>query len=207
VLLVVLASFVAFVYGAYSLGWDFTQMAGLFFLMGIVAGLVGGLRVSGTAEAFIEGFRGMAYAALLIGFARAISGVLEQGHVIDTVVHALFTPLEQLPVLASALAMMVMHTAIHLPVPSASGQAALTIPVLAPLADLLGMQRQVMVLSYQYGAGLCELLTPTNGALMAILAAAGVTYERWLKVMGLGLALLFGIAAIAVVLGVTTGLS
>jgi uncharacterized ion transporter superfamily protein YfcC len=202
----VVVSFAIFVYGVFSLGWDFNQMSGLFFLMGIVAGLVGGLRVEGTAEAFVDGFRGMAYAALLIGFARAISAVLEQGKVVDTIIHALFTPLGHLPVLASAIAMMVVHLLIHVPVPSTSGQAVLTVPVLAPLADLLGMQRQVMVLTYQYGAGLCELLTPTNGALVAILTAAGVSYERWIRVTISFLLMLAGISLVAIVVAVMTGL-
>jgi uncharacterized ion transporter superfamily protein YfcC len=77
--------------------------------------------------------------------------------------------------------MMAVHTVVHVPVPSVSGQAVLTMPILVPLSDLLGLSRQVTVLAYQYGAGLCELLTPTNGALMAIVAAAGVRYERWLR--------------------------
>lgn len=202
VLAVVVISFAVFVYGVFKLGWDFTQMAALFFLMGIVAGLVGGLRVAGTAEAFVEGFRGMAYAAILIGFARAISTVLEHGKVVDTIVHGLFTPLAHLPVLGSAVAMMGLQAIIHVPVPSVSGQAVLTVPVLAPLADLLTMPRQVMVLTYQYGAGICELLTPTNGALIAILTAAGVSYERWVAVVWRLLVGLFVLALVAV----TTGL-
>ena len=123
----------------------------------------------------------MAYAALLIGFARAISTVLEQGRIIDTIVNGIFTPLESLPTLASAMGMIVAQALIHVPVPSVSGQAVLTMPVLVPLADLLGLSRQVAVLAYQYGAGLCDLVTPTNGALMAILAAGGVRYEQWMK--------------------------
>jgi uncharacterized ion transporter superfamily protein YfcC len=87
----------------------------------------------------------------------------------------------ELPVALSALGMMVAHAFVHVPVPSVSGQAVLTMPVLVPLSDLLGMSRQVTVLAYQYGAGLCDLVTPTNGALMAILAAGGVDYQEWLK--------------------------
>src|SRR4029077_7052656 len=114
------------------------------------------------------------------------------------------TPLDHLPVTISALGMIVVHTFIHVPVPSVSGQAVLTMPVLVPLSDLLGLSRQVTVLSYQYGAGLCELLTPTNGALMAIIAAAKVRYEDWLRfAVPLVLALLaLGAAAIGLGLGV-----
>ena len=177
----VLATFAVLTFGLLRLGWDFDQMSALFLIMGIVAGLIGGLRVTGTAEAFVKGFRSMAFAALLIGFARAIYVVLDQGVIIDTIVHGLFTPIADLPVALSALGMMVVHTAVHIPVPSVSGHAVLTMPVLVPLSDLLGMSRQVTVLAYQYGAGLCDLLTPTNGALMAILATGGVRYEQWVK--------------------------
>jgi uncharacterized ion transporter superfamily protein YfcC len=206
ILLVILATFVAFVYGVYTLGWGFTQMAAIFFIMGVVAGVVGGLGVGGTAESFVDGFRAMAYAGLLIGFARAITVVLQQGKVIDTVVNAMFTPLAGVPVLASAAGMMVVHTVVHVPVPSVSGQAVLTMPVLVPLADLLGMARQVVVLAYQYGAGLCEMVTPTNGALMAILAAAGVPYEKWMKVILPLFGVLFVLGFIAVAVAVAIGL-
>ncbi len=177
----VLATFGLLTFGILRLGWDFDQMSALFFIMGILAGLVGGLRVSGTAEAYVKGFAGMAFAAMLIGFARAIYVVLDQGLIVDTIVYGLFTPIADLPVALSAIGMMVVHTAVHVPVPSVSGHAVLTMPVLVPLSDLLGMSRQVIVLAYQYGAGLCDLLTPTNGALMAILATAGVRYEGWVK--------------------------
>ncbi len=181
ILVLVGVAFAAFIYGVLELGWDFEELAAVFFVMGLAAGLIGRLGLSGTAEAFVEGFESMAFAALLIGFARAIYVVLEDGQVVDTLVAALFTPLGRLPVGWSAAGMIGVQTLLHFPVPSVAGQAVLTLPVLVPLADLLGMSRQVVVLSYQYGAGLCELLTPTNGALMAILGAARVRYEDWLR--------------------------
>jgi uncharacterized ion transporter superfamily protein YfcC len=202
VLLVIVVTFVAFVYGVAVLQWDFNQEAALFFVMAIVVGLIGGLGLGGTADAFIEGLRSMAYAALLIGFARSISVVMEQGLIIDTVVQGLATPLAGFPVAAAALGMMVVQTAIHVAVPSTSGQAVLTLPVMAPLADLIHLSRQTAVLAYQYGAGLCELLTPTNGALMAVLAATGVRYDQWIRSAGTLLAILFALGAAAVVLAV-----
>ncbi len=206
VLLVVLATFAVFVYGVLRLGWDFDQMSALFFVMGVVAGAIGGLGVTGTADAFVEGFASMAYPAMLIGFARAIYVVMDQGQIVDTIVNALFSPLSHLPVALSAVGMMVVQTALHVPVPSNSGQAVLTMPVLVPLSDLLGLHRQVTVLTYQYGAVLCELLTPTNAALMAMLAASGVRYEKWLRfAVPLYLAL-FALGIVAVALGIATGL-
>lgn len=189
-------AFALAVVGMVAWGWGFNELSAAFFIMGVIVGLLAGMGVGGTTEAYVRGFREMTFAALLIGFARTIYVVLQDGRVVDTIVHGLFTPLEGLPVLASAFGMVAAHAAIHVPVPSVSGQAVLTMPVLVPLSDLLGMSRQVTVLAYQYGAGLCELLTPTNGALMAILASAKVRYEDWLRYAG---RLYLGLVAIGMV--------
>ena len=206
VLLLLLLAFGVFTYGVLRLGWEFEQMGALFFVLGVVSGLVGGLGFTGTAEAFIAGFRDLAFSALLIGFARAIFVVLEQGQIVDTIVNGLSSPLAQLPVTLSALGMLGLHTALHLPVPSVSGQAVLTMPILTPLSDLLGLSRQVTVLAYQYGAGLCELITPTNGALVAIVAACGVRFDEWWKFVLPLYLLLLALGATAVVVGVAVGL-
>ena len=181
ILALVLLTFGVMVYGIMKLGWDFDQMSALFFMMGVVAGLVGGLRLKGTAEAYVRGFQSMAYAALLVGFAGGIFVVLDEGRIVDTIVHGLFTPLEGLPVAFATVGMMASHALVHLPVPSVSGQAVLTMPILGPISDLLGLSRQITVLAYQFGAGLCDMVTPTNGALLAVLAAGGVEYQAWLK--------------------------
>jgi uncharacterized ion transporter superfamily protein YfcC len=206
VLVSILAAFGIYIYGAQRLGWEFDQLAALFLFVGILAGLLGRLGFSGTAEAFVEGFKSMAFASLLIGFARAIYVVLDQGQIVDTVVQGMFTPIAGLPPTFSALGMMAVHAAVHLPVPSTSSQAVLTLPLLVPLSDLIALPRQVTVLAYQYGAGLCEILTPTNGALMAMLAAAGVRYEDWLRFVAPLWALLMLLAAVALTTAVAIGL-
>lgn len=206
VLALVLAAFALLILGVLRLGWGFDELSALFFAMGLAAGLVAGLGWSGTADAFVTGFRSMAGAAMLVGFARSIYVALDEGRILDTIVHGLFTPLAHLPVAASAVGMLVAHTLIHVPVPSVSGQAVLTIPILVPLSDLLGLSRQVTVLAYQYGAGLCDIITPTNGGMMAILAAAGVPFNKWLRfVLPLWGALL-GLGVVAIVAGIALGL-
>jgi uncharacterized ion transporter superfamily protein YfcC len=202
-----LIAFSYFAYGVVSLGWDFDQMAALFLVLGIGAGILGGLGLTGTAEGFVAGFRDIAFSAILIGFARAIFVVLEQGHIVDTIVQGLATPLAHLPVALAALGMMGVQAALHLPVPSVSGQAVLTMPLLVPLSDLIGLPRQVTVLAFQYGAGLTELLTPTNGALMAILAACGVRFDQWLRFAGPLYGLLLALGAGGVLLGIWLGLA
>ncbi|HET8655490.1 MAG TPA: hypothetical protein VFL93_08230 [Longimicrobiaceae bacterium] len=204
VLLLVLVAFAVYVFGILRLGWGFNEMSALFFAMGVAAGLVGRLGIDGTVEAYIQGFRDLAFAGLLIGFARAIFVVLDEGRIVDTIVHGLVTPIVGLPLAVSALGMMLVHVLIHFPVPSVSSQAVLTMPVLVPVSDILGLSRQVTVLAYQYGAGLTELVTPTNGALMAILIAAGVPYQRWLRfVLPIFLGLMaLGVVAVIVAIGV-----
>lgn len=206
VLLAILAAFAVYIYGAQRLGWEFNELAALFFAIGVLAGLLGRLGIAGTAEAFVEGFRSMALAALLIGFARAIYVVLSEGEIVDTIVHGLFAPIAGLPAILAAVGMMAVQAAIHLPVPSTSSQAVLTLPLLVPLSDLIGVSRQVTVLAYQYGAGLCEIVTPTNGALMAMLAAAGVRYEDWFRFVVPLIAGLVTLAVLAIATGIATGL-
>ena len=206
VLVLVLATFAVFVYGILQLGWDFDQMSALFFAMGVFAGLIGGLGAGGTAQAFVTGFTSMAFAAMLIGFARAIFVVLDEGRIIDTIVFALVTPLQSLPVVLSALGMLVVQAAVHGPVPSVSGQAVLTMPVLVPMSDLIGLSRQVVVLAYQYGAGLMDVITPTNGSVMAITAAAGVKYGDWLKFAVPLVAALLALSAVAIVVAIALGI-
>jgi len=207
ILLSIVGAFGIYVYGAQRLGWEFDQLSALFFVVGVLAGVLGRLGMNGTAEAFVDGFRSMAFAALLIGFARAIYIVLNEGQIVDTIVMGMFTPISGLPATLSAMGMMLVQGVIHLPVPSTSSQAVLTLPLLVPLSDLIGLSRQVTVLAYQYGAGLCEILTPTNGALMAMLAAAGVSYEEWLRLALPLVVLLAALALLAIALGVATGLS
>ena len=207
VLAMVAITFVLIVVGLLQWEWGFNELSGTFFIMGAIAGLMSQLGLTGTAEAYVRWFREMAFSALLIGFARAIFVVLDDGQVIDTIVHGMFQPLTGLPPLASALGMVLTQAVIHVPVPSVSSQAVLTMPLLVPLSDLLELPRQITVLAYQYGGGLTDLLTPTNGALMAILAAAGVRYDDWLKFtlpLYLSLVVLGGLAVtVAVSIGLT----
>jgi uncharacterized ion transporter superfamily protein YfcC len=191
-----------YVYGVLRLDWGFNELAAAFFVAAFAVGLLGGLGLGGTTLVLLEGMQTMLPAALLIGVARSISLVLTDGRVIDTILHALATPLGAVPPAASALLMIPFHALVHVPVPSMSGQAVLTMPVMVPLADLLGFSRQIAVLAYQTGAGLCELLTPTNGALMAVLLAAKVPYGQWVRfaVGGVLLVTLVGVAGIVAVL-------
>jgi uncharacterized ion transporter superfamily protein YfcC len=120
--------------------------------------------------------------------------------VIDTILQSLSQPLAGVPVWATACLMVPVHALIHVAVPSVSGQAVLSLPVFVPLSDLLGLSRHVTVMAYQIGSGLTELLTPTNGSLLAILVAARISFREWFAfaVGGVVLVALVGFAAMMV---------
>jgi uncharacterized ion transporter superfamily protein YfcC len=193
-----------YVIGAVAWGWGFDQLsaASIVGLLGV--GMVNRMSTSTLASETLHGMQALLPAAIIVALARSIALVLADGRVIDTILHAAATPLGQVGPLASGLLMVPVQALIHIPVSSVSGQAALTMPIMAPLADLVGMSRQVAVLAYQTGAGLMELLTPTNGALLAVLLAADVPFQRWLKFAlgGWVLATLVGVGGILVAVAV-----
>lgn len=199
VLVCVLAPMAFYVYGALKLDWGFNELAGAFVIGAIAAGLVGGLGLGGTVTTFVAGMQELLPAALMVGVARSISLVLADGKVVDTILNATVRALAGLPAFSAALLMIPFHALLHIAVPSVSGQAVLTMPLMVPLADVIGLSRQVTVLAYQTGAGLMEMVTPTNGALMAILIAAGVPYGRWMKFAALAIALLVLVGVIGMV--------
>jgi uncharacterized ion transporter superfamily protein YfcC len=181
ILPLVAAPFVAYVIGVLKYDWGFNELSAAFLIAGLAIGLIGKLGVEGTVDAYLEGMRSVVGAAVMIGMARSISLVLEDGHVIDTILQSLVTPLAHAPRALAAVLMVPVQALLHVPVSSVSGQAVLTMPVMVPLADLLGVSRQATVLAFQTGAGLTEFWTPTNGALMAILLALKCPFDRWLR--------------------------
>ncbi|MCH6233592.1 YfcC family protein [Cognataquiflexum rubidum] len=202
ILVLVALTFGFMVYGLTNLDWNYNEMSAIFFVLGLAAGLIGNLGINGTARAYSEGFGELIFAGVIVGMARSIYLIMQEGQIIDTIILGLFSPLEGLPLGLSAVSMLVGQCILHIPVPSTSGQAVLTMPLLAPIADLIGMSRQVVVLAYQYGAGLMDLVTPTNGALMAILAASGISYKDWMKATWKPTLILLLIGMTSIVLGI-----
>ncbi len=202
---VVLLTFLFFGIGAQQWGWDFDKLATLFLIMGLASGIIGGLGISGTADALVAGARDMTFSALIIGLARGIFVVLDEGHIVDSLVHAIVTPLEGLPVTLAAIGMFFAQALIHIPVPSTSGQAVLTMPILAPVSDLIGLSRQVTVLAYQLGNGTFDLLFPTNGPLLALLAISGVRFDDWFKWALPRCLILAAFGCVAVVVAIAIG--
>jgi len=194
----VLLPFVPYVIGVMYYDFGFNELSALFLVAGFGVGLVSGRDLSQTATDFLKAMETMLAASMFVGVARALSVVLTDGRVIDTIVHGLVTPLAQVPGVAAAILMIPVQALIHIGVPSVSGQAVLTMPIVAPAADLLGFSRDAAVFAFQTGAGLMDLVTPTNGGLLAILLTAKLDYGRWLRfaVPGGLLVALVGIAGI-----------
>jgi uncharacterized ion transporter superfamily protein YfcC len=180
-LLAFVAVFPVFAIGVVAFGWDLEQMAAAFFLMGVVVGLSAGLGIQGTSEAFFDGCRSMVFAALVLGVARGVYVVLDEGRILDTIVDMLVRPLMGLPTTVFAGGVSLVQALLSGPVPSSSGRVVLTMPILVPMSDLLGLSRQALVTASQYWSGMTNQFLPTDGALMAVLTLAGVPYQQWLR--------------------------
>jgi uncharacterized ion transporter superfamily protein YfcC len=181
VLLVVVAGFAYMIYGVMRLDWYIDELSTLFLGMALVAGLVGALSPSKIASAFVVGAKDIAFGALVVGIARAILVVMTEGQIIDTVISGLANFVAILPGAVTAMGMFWIQIVINFFIPSGSGQAATTMPIMVPLADIVGVTRQTAVLAYQYGDGITNSIIPTSAALMGILAIGRVPYERWFK--------------------------
>lgn len=197
--------FVIVTYGLLQWDWGYMEISAAFFALGIISGLLGKLGTNGTGEAFIAGFKEMIFAAMIIGLANSISMVLKEGMIIDSIVYGLFGPLKYLSASVSGVLMMVSQAILHLPIPSYTSQAILTMPILVPLSDLIGLSRQTCVLAYQYGAIIGDMFVPTNGALMAILAISGIPYNKWLGFAWKPTVIMLLVGAISILIAVYTG--
>ena len=157
------------------------EMSGLFVIMGVTVGLVAGLKLTEICDGFNQGFRDVLMGALIAGLARSIAVIFEDGNIMDTIAYTLGALVGNLPPEFAAVGMYFVQTGINLIIPSGSGQALVTMPIMAPLADIVGITRQTAVLAYQLGDGFTHVLFPTSGYFMAALVIAGVPYQKWLR--------------------------
>jgi uncharacterized ion transporter superfamily protein YfcC len=181
VLVTVLAFLVLLIVGLSLWDWYLVEMGALFIAMAVALALVARMSPDRAAVEFGHGAAELTLTALMIGVARSIQVVLDDGGVVDTIVHGIALPLQQLPGALSAVGMFFVQSVANLFIPSGSGQAYVTMPIMAPLADLVGVSRQVAVLAYQFGDGFTNILVPTNAVLVGILTMAAIPYERWLR--------------------------
>lgn len=205
VLLLTLATLVALIWGITQMHWYLDELGGMFIALAIAVGLVARIGADRIAITFSKGAAELAGTAVLIGFARAIALLLEDGQVLHTIVRAMAEPLVGLPAELSAVGMLVIQSVINLFVSSGSGQAYLTMPLMAPIGDLVGLERQVAVLAFHFGDGFVNMVAPTNPVLMGILGLAGIPYLRWLKFVVPLLLKLLLLAAVVMVIAVRIG--
>ncbi|HSQ77174.1 MAG TPA: Na+/H+ antiporter NhaC family protein [Bacteroidota bacterium] len=181
VLTVFAFAMIALVLGVLNFGWFISEIAALFLALGIVCGLAGKLSIQQMTDSFREGARGMIGVALIIGCARAILVVANDGKILDAMLYGLSNTITLVHPVLAAQAMFVTQCIINFFVHSGSGQAALTMPIMSPLADAVGITRQTAVLAFQFGEGWINPVLPTSGVTMGVLGMAGIAWERWFR--------------------------
>jgi uncharacterized ion transporter superfamily protein YfcC len=187
-------------------GWWLPEMAGGFILMGLVAVVVSRMPLGDATRAVVKGMEEMTVAALVVGFARAVTVVMEDALILDSLIQSASVVLLNVPRLVAAEGMLIFQATLNFFIPSGSGQAAVTMPLMAPLADVLGLTRQTAVFAFTCGDGFSNTVIPTSGILMASLGLAGIPYERWLRFMVPLLAQLLLVAAVFMAVAVVVGL-
>ncbi len=180
IIITVLATLGVLMYGMMNLGWGYGELAGLFILMSMIAAGIVGWSPNRWVDEFMVGVKTIVWGGLLTGVAKAIVVVMEDAHIKDTIIFALSNGLKSLPAVVSAQTMLVAQTVLNFFIPSGSGQAAATMPIMAPLADMLGVSRQVACLAFQFGDGLSNLVWPTCGCVI-ICALGGIPIQKWWK--------------------------
>ncbi len=183
------------------------QLSALFLIFAIIAGTVAGYKPGMIADIMVKGASELTFGALIIGVAKAISIVLDAGHISDTIINSLSIPLQNVPVIISGPLMCFVHCLINFFIPSGSGQAMATMPIMLPLSDMIGLTRQTAILAFQIGDGVTNLIYPSLGALFAMLAMTRVPFEKWVKFIApvVGSIILLGCVFIEIAIAINWG--
>jgi uncharacterized ion transporter superfamily protein YfcC len=205
VLVVLFLGLALLVYGIKTWEWYLDEMMALFVGLTIVLAIIAGLSPDATARTFCAGAAELTTTALLIGFARTIQVVLDDGEIVDTIIHGIATPLAKLAPALSAVGMYFFQSVCNFFIPSGSGQAYVTMPLMAPLSDLVGVHRQVAVLAYQFGDGFTNIIIPTNAVLVGIMAMAKVPLDRWWRFVMPFMVKVWILGSVALVIAVWIG--
>ncbi|MDQ5979558.1 MAG: hypothetical protein QG602_2533 [Verrucomicrobiota bacterium] len=203
VLLLLGAGIVMLVWGVTNWGWYIVEIAGLFMAIAFGAAVIGGVAPNQAAQQLTAGARDMVMPALMIGLSKSVLLVMQEGRIIDTILHSASQSIGGLPPGISVQAMFAVQFGINFFVPSGSGQAALTMPIMAPLSDLIHIPRQAAVLAFQLGDGLCNFVIPTSGVTMGVLGIAGIPFGAWLRWVGWLMVWLIAAGMVFLALGVT----
>ncbi|MBR5175688.1 MAG: YfcC family protein [Bacteroidales bacterium] len=180
--LVTLALTVAIlIIGVIRFEWYMPEITGLFLAMGIICGIIAGFSSDRIVKELMAGAKDILSAALVVGFASGIIVILQDGKIVDSILHSMQEGLDGSGKAGSLTAMYGIQALINLIIPSATAKAAITIPIMAPFSDMVGVSRQAMVLAFQFGDGFTNMITPTSGVLVAALAMARIPYSKWVR--------------------------
>ncbi len=180
IMLDVVVTLAFLMYGMVNLGWSYGELCGLFLIMSMVAAAIDRWSPNRWVDEFISGVKTVLWGGILTGIAKAIVIVMQDAHIMDTIIFGLSSSLGNLPTMLSAQTMLIAQTILNFFIPSGSGQAAATMPIMAPLADMVGVSRQVACLAFQFGDGLSNLLWPTCG-IVIVCGIGGISLQKWWK--------------------------
>lgn len=181
ILLLLTYTIVFLIVGVMGYGWYVMEIATLFFALGVASGLSIDKSADDIAKLFLEGVKDILSAAIIIGLAGGIIVTLDEGGIIDSILYGLSQAMVNFGEIASIGVMYMIQTVINVAIPSGSAKAAITMPIMAPFSDLIGVSRQATVMAFQFGDGFTNMITPTSGVLIAVLGVARIPYDKWVK--------------------------
>lgn len=194
-------------YGVFNLKWYINELSAVFLMVAVLCGIVSRMNATTMSETVLKAVSVAAPGAFMVGYATSIKVLMEMGNIGDTISYNLSVMLQDLPLYASAISMSISQTVINFFIPSGSGQALATLPVMLPLGESLGLTRQITILAFQIGDGLSNLINPTLGGLIAMLSMCRVPIDRWIRFIFPVLITLLFIAFLALIVAVATNYS
>ncbi len=207
VISIFMAGLMVILYGVFNLHWYINELSAVFLIIALLCGLVSRMGATTMSETVLKSVAIAAPGAFMVGFATTIKVLMEMGNIGDTISYRLSMVLEGLPLYASAICMSISQTVINFFIPSGSGQALATLPVMLPLGESLGLTRQITILAFQIGDGLSNLVNPTLGGLIAMLSMCRVPIDRWIRFIFPVLIIVLLLAFLALIIAVATNYS
>ena len=194
-------------YGIFEYHWYLKEIAAIFTIISIACGVASGMTASQIGETTLKSVAMVAPGAFMVGFATTIKVILEDGQISDTIAFHLSEVLVSLPLYASAIVMSISQCVMNIMIPSGSGQALATLPVMIPVGDIVGLTRQTTILAFQIGDGVTNLVNPTLGGMIAMLSLCRVPFDRWLRFIAPITLLILLMCWIFLIIAVATGWS
>ncbi|MAJ32643.1 MAG: C4-dicarboxylate ABC transporter, partial [Flavobacteriaceae bacterium] len=202
-----LLGLIAILYGVFNLNWHINELSAVFLIIGLLCGIVSKMTATKISETLLESVAFAAPGAFLVGFATSIKVLMEMGNIGDTISYQLSNILEGLPLYLAAICMSISQTIINFFIPSGSGQALATLPVMLPLGESLGLSQQITILAFQIGDGISNLVNPTLGGLIAMLSMCRVPIDRWIRFIFPVLLIILMFAFVIMIIAVATNYS